>query len=71
MSNQKLFQMQINNKHLNEKFIIIITINKLTALFLFNGFYSVTNLALLKESRPRDQGRLARKKGDTWLFVGS
>jgi hypothetical protein len=27
MSNQKLFQMQINNKHLNEKFITLITIN--------------------------------------------
>jgi hypothetical protein len=27
MSNQKLFQMQINNKHLNEKFIAIIIID--------------------------------------------
>jgi hypothetical protein len=27
MSKQKLFQMQINNKHLNEKCITIITIN--------------------------------------------
>jgi hypothetical protein len=42
MSIQKSFQMQINNKHLKEKFITIITINKLTALFLFDEFYSVT-----------------------------
>jgi hypothetical protein len=41
MSNQKSFQMKLKIKHLR-KFIIIITINKLTALFLFNGFYSVT-----------------------------
>jgi preprotein translocase subunit SecF len=42
------------NQTLKRKVITIITINKLTALFLFNGFYSVTNLPLLKESRPRD-----------------
>jgi hypothetical protein len=29
----KIIPNEINNKHLNEKFIIIITINKLTALF--------------------------------------
>jgi hypothetical protein len=46
--------MQINNKHLKEKFITINTINKLTVLFLFDDFYSVTNLPLLKESCPRD-----------------
>jgi hypothetical protein len=30
------------NQTLKRKFIIIITINKLTALFLFDDFYSVT-----------------------------
>jgi hypothetical protein len=34
--------MQTNNKHLKENFITIITINKLTVLFLFDDFYSVT-----------------------------
>jgi hypothetical protein len=47
MSNHKSFQMQINNRHL-KKIIIINTINKLTVLFLFDDFYSVTNLPLLK-----------------------
>jgi hypothetical protein len=45
MRNQKLFQ--INNKHFNRKFIVINTINKLTALFLFDDFDSVTDLAIL------------------------
>jgi hypothetical protein len=53
MNNQKSFQMQIN-KTLKRKFITINTINKLTVLFLFDDFYSVTNLPLLKEFRPRD-----------------
>jgi hypothetical protein len=34
--------MQIKIKHLKEKFITIITINKLNALVLVDGFYSVT-----------------------------
>jgi hypothetical protein len=42
MSNQKAFQMQINKKTLKRKFITINTINKLTVLFLFDDFYSVT-----------------------------
>jgi hypothetical protein len=45
MSTQKSFQMQIINKHLKEKFITINTINKLTALSLFDDFYSVTTCA--------------------------
>jgi hypothetical protein len=36
--------MQIKIKHLKEKFITIFTINKLNALFLVDGFYSVTSL---------------------------
>jgi hypothetical protein len=36
--------MQIKIKHLKEKFITIFTINKLNALFLVDGFGSVTNL---------------------------
>jgi hypothetical protein len=46
--------MKIKIKHLKEKCITISTINKLNALFLVDGFYSVTNLPPLKESRPRD-----------------
>jgi hypothetical protein len=34
--------MQIKIKHLKEKFITIFTINKLNALFLVDGFGSVT-----------------------------
>jgi hypothetical protein len=45
MSNQKSFQMQINNKHLKEKFITINTINKLTVLFLFDDFYSLKRIS--------------------------
>ena len=40
------------NQTLERKFITIIIINKLIVLFLFDDFYSVTNLPLLKESRP-------------------
>jgi hypothetical protein len=36
--------MQIKNKHLKEKFITIFTINNLNALFLVDGFGSVTLL---------------------------
>jgi hypothetical protein len=34
--------MQINIKHLNERFITIFTINKLNILFLVDGFGSAT-----------------------------
>jgi hypothetical protein len=44
--------MQIKNQTLERKFITIISINELNALFLVDGFYSVTNLPSLKESRP-------------------
>jgi hypothetical protein len=36
--------MHIKIKHLKEKLITIFTINKLNALFLVDGFYSVTSL---------------------------
>jgi hypothetical protein len=48
MRNKKIIPNEINNKHFNAKFIIINTINKLIVLFLFDDFYSVTNLPLLK-----------------------
>jgi hypothetical protein len=54
MRNKKFIPNEINKKRLNEKFITINTYNKQTALFLFDDFYSVTNLPLLKESHPRD-----------------
>jgi hypothetical protein len=43
--------MQINSKY--EKFIAIIIINKLTILFLFNDFYSVTGDQLIMRMRRR------------------
>jgi hypothetical protein len=49
--------MQIKIKHLKEKFITIFTINKLNALFLVDGFYSVTGHrggdAAGEDARPR------------------
>jgi hypothetical protein len=45
--------MQIKIKHLEEKFITIFTINNLNALFLVDGYGSVTTYPL-KEYRPRD-----------------
>jgi hypothetical protein len=54
MNKPKIILDANRNKSLEIKFITIIIINKLNALFLVDGFYSVTNLTLLKESRPRD-----------------
>jgi hypothetical protein len=39
--------MQIKTKHLKEKFIAIFTINKLNALFLVDGFGSVTGVSII------------------------
>jgi hypothetical protein len=38
----KIIPNATNDKYFNEKFITIITINKLIVLFLFDDFYSVT-----------------------------
>jgi hypothetical protein len=46
--------MQNKNQTLERKFITLIIINNLKCIILVDGFYSVTNLPLLKESRPRD-----------------
>jgi hypothetical protein len=46
--------MQNKNQTLERKFITLIIINNLKCIILVDGFYSVTNLILLKESRPRD-----------------
>jgi hypothetical protein len=54
MSKPKIILDANKNQSLERKFITIIIINKLNALFLVDGFYSVTILTLLKESRPRD-----------------
>jgi hypothetical protein len=42
------------NQTLERKFITLIIINNLKCIVLVDGFYSVTNLPLLKESCPRD-----------------
>jgi hypothetical protein len=63
---------KINNQHFNEKFITINIINKLTALFLFNDFHSVTNLPLLKRiSSSRLRKASTKAKEIHGLFVGS
>jgi hypothetical protein len=46
--------MQNKNHTLERKFITLIIINNLKCIILVDGFYSVTNLPLSKESRPRD-----------------
>jgi hypothetical protein len=46
--------MQNKNHTLERKFITLIIINNLKCIILVDGFYSVTNLPLLKESRLRD-----------------
>jgi hypothetical protein len=46
--------MQSKNQTLERKFITLIIINNLKCIILVDRFYSVTNLPLLNESRPRD-----------------
>jgi hypothetical protein len=46
--------MQNKKQTLERKVITLITINNLKCIILVDDFYSVTNLPLLKESRPRD-----------------
>jgi hypothetical protein len=68
----KIIPNGINNKHFNEKFIIINTINKLNVLFLFDDFYGVTNLPLLKRiSSSRLRKASTKAKEIHGLFVGS
>jgi hypothetical protein len=47
----KIIPNEINDKHFNEIFITINIINKLTTLFLFNGFYSVTASAWERDGK--------------------
>jgi hypothetical protein len=67
MRNKKIIPNEINNKHFYEKFITINIINKLTALFLFNDFYSVTNLPLLKRI---SSSRLWKASKKTMVIYG-
>jgi hypothetical protein len=46
--------MQNKNQTLEKKVITLIIINNLKCIILVDGFVSVTNLPLLKESCPRD-----------------
>jgi hypothetical protein len=46
--------MKNKNQTLKRKVITLIIINTLKCIILVDGFYSVTNLPLIKESRPRD-----------------